>query len=748
MISKTISHYKIIENLGEGGMSEVYLAEDLKLERKVAIKFLPQHLTKERENVERFEREAKAAAALNHHNIITIHEISEFDSQIFIVMEYVDGKTLRELIDTNYQFPITNYDDIITQIAEGLSKAHQAGIVHRDIKPENILVDNDGRVKILDFGLAKLKDVSKLTKETSTLGTIHYMSPEQLQGKDVDQRSDIWSLGVVLYEMLTGEVPFQGSYEQAVMYSILNEEPATIKSIFSDIPEYLNSMIGKVLQKKPANRFQSTEELLQVLKTSTISSKQPDRKEKSIIVLPFDDMSPDKDNEYFSDGLTEEIIADLSHIHDLLVISRSSAMTFKGTKKKIKEIVREVNVQYVLEGSVRKAGNNLRITAQLIDATTDAHLWAEKYRGILDDVFDIQEKVSRSIVDALKVIITPTEEKQIAERPIDNVQAYECYLRAMREIQRGSEDSNERALRDLQMGLDIIGDNVLLFAGMGLVYCSFYESGIRVTEETLTKAEEYAFKVLRLEPNSSLSYNLLGRIERFRGSAIKALKHFKQALDIDPNDREALFWLGLEYTWHLGRPDSARPFIEKLIDRDPLSPLNHLLFGLHYLLTGEFDNALKSLNNTLNLEPDSILANFWSAYVLLWSQQNDKAFALINRMAKEESSDQMHKVFTGWLLFLKYALNGEKSKALELLTEDVRNFFWHDADLPCLAAGGFALIDEKKEAIRWLEHVINKGFINYPILVEKDPFLENIRGEERFKKLMERVKHEWENFEV
>ena len=482
----------------------------------------------------------------------------------------------------------------------------------------------------------------------------------------------------------------------------------------------------------------------------TSSVKEPSTKklQPSIVVLPFDDISPDKDNEYFSDGLTEEIITDLSHVHELHVISRTSAMRLKGTQKDMKTIIQDLNVQYVLEGSVRKAGNNLRITAQLIDAVNDKHLWAEKYSGTMDDVFDIQEKVSRSIVDALKVIITPDEEKQIAERPIDNVQAYECYLRAMREMYRGSEVSLERALRDLQMGLDIMGDNVLLFAGMGSVYCNFYEFGIRVTEETLTKAEEYAFKVLRLEPNSALSYNLLGRIERFRGSAIKALKHFKQALDIDPNDREALFCFGIVYNWQVGKPDSARPIIEKLIDRDPLSPLNHLSLGQNYWLTCEFDNALKSFNNMLKLEPDSVLANFFIAYTLLWSKQYDKAYALIDRMAQEESSDQMHKVFTGWLLFLKYALNGEKSNPLELLNEDVRNYFWHDADLPWLGAGGFALIDEKKEAIRWLEHSINKGNINYPLLSEIDPFLENIRGEERFKKLMERVKYEWENFEI
>ena len=469
---------------------------------------------------------------------------------------------------------------------------------------------------------------------------------------------------------------------------------------------------------------------------------------KSIVVLPFDNISPEEAQDYFCDGMTEEIITDLSSIHELRVISRSSAMMLKGSKNEVRDIAKELNVQYVLEGSVRKAENDIRITAQLIDATSDAHLWAEKYSGTLDDVFDMQEKVSRSIVNALKLKLTSEEEQKMMERPVENVQAYECYLRARQEMWRYTEDSFDRALQYLQNGLEIVGDNSLLYAGMGLVYCNFYEFGIGVSEETLAKAEEYALKVLRLEPNSSLSYSLLGRIERFRGSGIKALKHFKKALDIDPFEQEAQFWLGIEYIWKVGKPDSARPIIEKLIDRDPLSPLNHLAKGIYYWLTGEFDNALKSFNNMLKLEPDHVLANFWSAYTLLWSKQYSKAYALIDRMAQEESPDQPQKVFTGWLLFLKYALNGEKSKALEFLTEDVRNYFWQDAELPWLGAGGFALIDEKKEAIRWLEHSINKGFINYPVLSEIDPFLENIRGEPRFKKLMERVKHEWENFEV
>jgi serine/threonine protein kinase len=337
MIGKTVSHYNIIEKLGEGGMGEVYLAEDLKLERKVAIKFLPQHFTKDKENVERFEREAKAAASLNHPNIVTIHEIAKYDDQTFIVMEYVEGNTLRDILITSSKFPVPNSSDIITQISEGLSKAHQAGIVHRDIKPENIIIDKDGRVKILDFGLAKLKGVSKLTKETSTLGTIHYMSPEQIQGQEVDHRSDIWSFGVVLYEMLTGEVPFSGDYEQAIIYAILNSNPLEEERAQSTIPQAMNQLLQCMLQKNPQQRYASINQFLMDLKnckenqtvgvksrklkllrfwlpvsfllliiisvflywqhtdTATIAKSDP---VQSVAVLPFVNMSDQKENEY------------------------------------------------------------------------------------------------------------------------------------------------------------------------------------------------------------------------------------------------------------------------------------------------------------------------------------------------------------------------------------------------------------------------------------------------------------------
>ncbi len=291
MIGKTVSHYKIIEKLGEGGMGEIYLAEDLKLERKVAIKFLPQHLNRDKDNVVRFIQEAKAAAPLNHSNIIAIYEIAEEDDRIFIVMEYVEGQSLRELIIAHKELPFDLCIDIITQISEGLSKAHKAGIIHRDIKPENVMIERDGRVKILDFGLAKLKGMSKLTKESSILGTVQYMSPEQFWGESIDLKTDIWSLGVVLYEMLTGQIPFNGKVDQAIVYSISKEKYKPLSNLRGDIPKKLERIVDQSLEKDPKKRYQHVEEMLKDLRSvkgteiqETDSKKQASRKRSGMIV--------------------------------------------------------------------------------------------------------------------------------------------------------------------------------------------------------------------------------------------------------------------------------------------------------------------------------------------------------------------------------------------------------------------------------------------------------------------------------
>ena len=480
----TLGPYTILAELGHGGMGVVYTAQDPRLKRQVAIKLLTSELTRDETAKQRFLQEAQAASALDHPNICTIHEINETaDGQLYLVMAHYDGETLKERIARG---PLVLDDaiDFATQVGQGLAEAHAAGIVHRDIKPANLLIATGGVVKFLDFGLAKLAGTEGVTQTGTTVGTVAYMSPEQARGEEVDHRTDIWSLGVVLHEMLTGLQPFRGENLLSISGAIQQDPPPALTGDSSS----LNNVVRLALHKSQPQRYQAVTDLLAGLQTTTVSRSQATGQSdvSSLAVLPFTNMSADPDQEYFSDGLTEEVIADLSQIQDLRVISRTSVMQLKGSHKDVKATGRQLQVRYVLEGSVRKAGNNLRITAQLIDATTDAHLWAEKYTGTLDDVFDIQERVSRAIVAALRLKLSPQEERRLTERPIGNAQAYDCYLKGRREIELYSRDSFDRAIELFQRGLDIIGDNAALYASMAYAYYSYVNAGLE-QEATLRR---------------------------------------------------------------------------------------------------------------------------------------------------------------------------------------------------------------------------------------------------------------------
>jgi serine/threonine protein kinase len=742
MIGETISHYKILEKLGEGGMGVVYKAEDTKLKRTVALKFLsPQALGAGDERV-RFVREAQAAASLNHPNICQVYEIDEFEGRTFMAMECVEGESLKDRIEAG---PM-KVDDVVAlalQIAAGMLEAHEKGVVHRDIKSANIMVTHKGRAKIMDFGLAKSGKGMDVTRAGTTIGTVAYMSPEQARGEPVDGRSDIWSLGVVMYEMLTGRLPFRGEYEPAVVYSILHEDPEPVSSIRTDVPEQLNSIVDKMLKKDPAQRYRNAEELIRDLKPSAGAVEARDHRAKSIVVLPFDDISPGRDNEYFSDGLAEEIISDLSKVRGLRVISRSSAVTYKGTKKTVGTIGRELDVRYVLEGSVRKAGNNLRITAQLIDATDDTHLWAEKYSGSMDDVFDIQEKVSRSIVDALKIELAPEESRKLGARPIDNVQAYECYLRARHEMYCWTQEGLTRALQHFQNGLDLIGDNALLYVGMGTAYWWYFNIAVRPDPLHLKKAEEYARKAFEVEPDSAHGHRLMGFVAAFRSGLREALFHLKKAYAADPDDPDTLLFLAVIYG-ECGIESAGRAFVDRVIELDPLTPMNYMPHVLLHLLDGRFGAALDVAKKAYRMGREIPYLRMNYAFALAYNNRVQEACDVIDRLVKDTPDVYPAQL----MLFFKLALQGDRDKALASLSPELTTKAEYDFEVAWQLAECFALIGETDNALYWLEHSIDRGVVNYPFFSKHDIFLENIRGDERFKKLMMRVKNEWESFEA
>ncbi|MGE5815852.1 MAG: protein kinase domain-containing protein, partial [Acidobacteriota bacterium] len=618
MVGRTVSHYRVVEHLGTGGMGVVYKAEDTRLGRPVALKFLPEHLASDPRALDRLQREARAASALNHPHICTIYDIDATESRPFIAMELLEGESLRSrLQERPMETPAIL--EIVGQLADALEAAHAKGIVHRDIKPENIFVTTRGTVKLLDFGVATLVVDRTAAASAPTVtggatgvlaGTVAYMSPEQLRGDTLDGRTDLFSLGVVLYELMTGAQPFAGTASSAVVGKILTMVPPSVVQRNPGVPPELGRIVTKLLEKDRRLRYQSATELRIDLErfgrlgaASPAESGMVSGEQVSIVVLPFDNLSPDPDNAFFSDGLTEEIIADLSKVRSLRVISRTSAMLLKNAKKDVPTIARQMNVRYVLEGSVRRAANHLRITAQLIDAGADAHVWAEKYAGTLDDVFEIQERVSRAIVDALRLNLTPEEHDQMAARPLTDIAAYDCYLRARHEAYCFDEASLARAIDLAQQGLQIVGENELLYAAMGMAYCRYANVGIR-PEASLRRAEECAAKIAALNSESSRAYLLRGVISIKRGDMQQGVREMKRVLAADPNDAEALLSLVYAYLT-VGKPAAARPFIRRLLDVDPLTVVNHCLPGWADNDEARFDEGVDAYRACYEMAPDN-----------------------------------------------------------------------------------------------------------------------------------------------
>jgi TolB-like protein len=479
-------------------------------------------------------------------------------------------------------------------------------------------------------------------------------------------------------------------------------------------------------------------------KEENLSPVKPAIHQKSIIVLPFENMSPDPDQEYFSDGLTEEVISDLSLIPDLLVISRSSAMTFKGIKHTIKEIAEKANVRYVLEGSVRKVANNLRITAQLIDSINDAHIWAEKYNGTLDDIFDIQEKVSQSIFNALKVKLSSEEIHKIHLRPIDNVIAYDCYLRAYREIMSWTKERVDLGLELLQKGIDITGENAVIYAGMAFAHFQYSNLGID-QEKNAGISEEYVRKATSIDPELAEAHLVYANILFvFHGNPREALRHYKLASLNKPDNPDIMVWLIWCY-YIVGKNDLAFKLSERLRIIDPLNTLNEQAYtGINHFMNGRFDLAIDPFLHISKLYPEAGMWKLWKALALMYNNLTTEAYDFLCETVKEPGQESIDSL----LIFLKYALKGDKEKMSSLLTPDFVKAMQFDCQYSWHLAAFCAYFGENENSLKWLDNAVSRGFINYPMLSQYDKLLDNVRGEERFKKLMERVKYEWENFEV
>ncbi len=735
--------YTIEREIGSGGMATVYLAEDLKHHRQVAIKVLRPDLTAT-VGPKRFLHEIRIAAQLNHPHILGLHDSGEAEGFLYYVMPLVEGESLRAKITREKQLSIDEAVALIRQAASALDYAHEQGVIHRDIKPENILLHR-GLAVVADFGIALAVTAAggeRLTDPGLSLGTPSYMSPEQVSGdREIDGRSDIYSLACVLYEMLAGDPPFVASTARAVLLKHVTDPVPPITTVRTSVPQPLAAALAKALGKNPEDRFDSANAFGEAL---SAEATEPEPDVRSIVVLPFENLSPDPENEYFADGLTEELIAELSQLRQLRVISRTSAMQFKDTRKGVPTIARELNVRYALEGSVRRAGESVKITAQLIDASTDSHLWADRYTGTLDDIFDLQERLSRRITDALRVALTPDEVRRIACCRFDDFHAYDALLRARQEMMKLSTKGIERAIHLVRRAQEIAGDNALVHATLARCYSLSYEFGISHDRETLQRADRHASRALELAPDLGLALFAKAHVCHKEGDFQEVVRLLRRARATDRNT-DALTFLGMVLA-EVGRLDEAREVAAEALLLDPLDVFTRAVRGLVDFLDGRFEAAASRFQELVD-DPTARSPHIeWIlAQALAHSGRRDEARAVFARVAATDASpvSDLSELFC-------LATDGDRDAVAAHLSEKhvMVETAKTDESFPIFIANCLVMVGDENGALEWLGHAIDWGFCNDGYLSEHNAFLKPLHGNPRFQQLIDRARQMHDAFDA
>ena len=619
MIGTTISHYRILERLGGGGMGVVYLAEDTTLGRRVALKFLPPALASSTEGRERLVREARAASALNHPHICTIHEVGDQDGQPFIAMEWLEGETLKQRLEAG-ALPLEQLLDAAIQIADGLEAAHERGLVHRDLKPANLFLTLRGGAKILDFGLAKSMEAASdhntvtaqdLTSPGTTVGTVAYMAPEQARGESIDARSDLFSFGLVLHEMATGQMAVPTGSTALAFDAILNRQFPGVADLNPNMPASIDRVIRRLLSKAPTSRHQSARELREELDTIRRDRRLRDSSGStaapSIAVLPFANLSPDPDNEYFADGMTEEVINTLGQIKTLRVAARTSSFAFKGRTPEVSEVAEKLRVATVLTGSVRKAGGRFRISVALVNASDGFQIWSERYDRQAEDVFAVQEEIAIAIAEHLKVALV-TPDAPLVQRATDNLDAYQLYLKARFLInQRGAALAQGMAL--LGQAVKLAPDYAPAYAALADAYALIGFYGYAPCYEVMPKARQSAQHALELNPALAEAHAPLVFVSWTHDwDFARARREFDAAMALDPRMATALIWWSLGLSSALGDFTQAIAIGERAIEVDPLSAASCMAMNGVYMCAGRHVEAEAIARRAAELSPGLWLA--------------------------------------------------------------------------------------------------------------------------------------------
>jgi serine/threonine protein kinase len=767
--------YQIVEEIGSGGMGRVYKALDQELNRIVALKMLKPEISSHPNIIKRFKKEIKLASQITHRHVCRIHDLGEAEGIKFISMQYIEGQDLKDFIKQAGTLTVEKAVNITQQVCAALQAAHDEGVIHRDLKPQNIMIDKKGNAYVMDFGIARSLETEEMTIPGAIISTPHYMSPEQAEGKKADARSDIYSLGCIMYEMLTGKLPFEADTSVALLHKHLKETPKPPSRLNPQISPTLDKIIFKCMEKEPEKRYQKADEIIKAMdeaKPEFMPAEKPAkirwklyvpiaaiiliiaaitlifliRKEKqpapliqtewknSIAVLPFEDLSPKKDQEYFCDGMTEEIIGKLSKLGELKVIARTSVMRFKDTEKDIKDIGQELGVVTILEGSVRKEKENIRISAQLINAEDGFHLWSGTYDRELASVFAIQDEIAQMIASKLRVELGGEEKALIVKRYTEDLEAYNLYLQGRYFLNKRTEEALKKSIEYFKQAIEKDPNFALAYFGLADSYMLAVQIEVLPTKEVLPKAERAVLKALEIDDKLAEAHATLGYIKfTYYWDWMSAEKEYKRAIKLNPNSSTAHLWYS-QFLNVMKRHDESIAEIKKAQELDPISLFIAANVGFRYYYARLYDQAIEEVQKALELDPNYWVAHWVLGYVYAKKEMYNEAITELQKAVELQEGGVVETLpDLGWA----YGISGKRAEALKIL--DQLEIASKQRYIPSLYfAIVYSGLGEKDQALEWLEKAYQEHDFRL-VWIGCDPSFDSLRSDARFKELLKKM---------